>query len=899
MPRLAATVPSAMAQLAQRPGGPTRALDAAERGAVLGDITNSAMGGDKRSQNKGVTGPRASKPPIEALRSALILYVTEQHTVGKPISLKDAGAKFGVGANNVTRMARKLSKDSLADALAQIEAIDWPRAGNPEIVAREYLTKDEKDVLAEMIKLRADMGFPLDVDMVAATCSEILGVLDKGEDSWTGKPVACGRRFVEKFLAEYGLGKYKSSSIDPKRVAQATAEVRDAWFDLIERIVDRAFKSGQTTWPTPADIPLECIHNMDETAHDPTQGRGTIVARKESRKRKASESSDVAAARPKYLRRSFEKTDADRAKFHVTDVMWASGKGELMPSMIIQSCPGVDDPHMRKSLMENIVWQATTDEERASRFCRDGRFNAENIDVRVSTNGSMTRALFPKWCEHFVRNLPPGQGKGGLPVFLFFDGHASRWSYLGLNYLEMNNVIAICVPSHSTIWSQPNDAGLNSAFKTHFAKCCRTWRGGDQGELGCKAHLHNVMDRGDFNGIFVRAQRSFREEQQLLLQTTGKNAIRSGFVNTGIAPFNRNCSYWREIIDTLGKSNLGPAAPAYDGTGAGCAQRRLPTPAEEVFDVAAADLSLLDDNELATLACTRCADEETGAAAVRLVKGALRRWQESPGSSREPSPINEQEAAAFKCAPATRRGGAGDSEHATLLVTLTRCKLESALKGATFRITDAAPEIGEGGNPSLTTADARAVGACATIVRKDTPAFMVIYDDSATYSLKELPLSDVLAGVGTRFVLVEAAELLRIGELEQTMKARRHAKRVENQKSDALSNDRRRIAEARCLGRQRVLAASMGLSDSQLEVLTIALTKPPPETVDGHIVSLVPTSRAIVVRDTVYDVMRRPLEESGRNLARPQRRGVNGLGRGAARPTRGSAGTSSPSRRSF
>ena len=62
---------------------------------------------------------------------------------------------------------------------------------------------------------------------------------------------------------------------------------------------------------------------------------------------------------------------------------------------------------------------------------------------------------------------------GGEPVFLFLDGHASRWSLAGLAKLRANNVFVICVPSHTTVWSQPNDNGINAAMKacTHTHAC--------------------------------------------------------------------------------------------------------------------------------------------------------------------------------------------------------------------------------------------------------------------------------------------------------------------------------------------------------------------------------------------------------------------------------------------
>ena len=60
--------------------------------------------------------------------------------------------------------------------------------------------------------------------------------------------------------------------------------------------------------------------------------------------------------------------------------------------------------------------------------------NPTGINVAVTKKGSMTKELFPTWCRHFVTNLPQGMGKGGQPVILIFDGHASHWNYAGMHY---------------------------------------------------------------------------------------------------------------------------------------------------------------------------------------------------------------------------------------------------------------------------------------------------------------------------------------------------------------------------------------------------------------------------------------------------------------------------------
>ena len=42
--------------------------------------------------------------------------------------------------------------------------------------------------------------------------------------------------------------------------------------------------------------------------------------------------------------------------------------------------------------------------------------------VRSTKNGSMTQERFMDYCIHHVKNLPVGQGKGGLPSFIFLMG---------------------------------------------------------------------------------------------------------------------------------------------------------------------------------------------------------------------------------------------------------------------------------------------------------------------------------------------------------------------------------------------------------------------------------------------------------------------------------------------
>eukprot|EP00978_Attheya_sp_CCMP212_P048024 scaffold462470_cov106-Attheya_sp.AAC.1 len=76
----------------------------------------------------------------------------------------------------------------------------------------------------------------------------------------------------------------------------------------------------------------------------------------------------------------------------------------------------------------------------------------------------MDKQPFLDWSHHFVCNLPESQGKGKEPTFLTLDGHVSHSNLAAMQYLKENNVFVFSLPSHTSIWSQPNDCGVNLMF---------------------------------------------------------------------------------------------------------------------------------------------------------------------------------------------------------------------------------------------------------------------------------------------------------------------------------------------------------------------------------------------------------------------------------------------------
>jgi hypothetical protein len=238
------------------------------------------------------------------------------------------------------------------------------------------------------------------------------------------------------------------------------------------------------------------------------------------------------------MRRVFTISDGDRMPFHVSDGFFSCADGTYpIPPAIIHSVSG-DEPTLTLSHTENIM-----DEHGV---------NETGIDVGVSNNGSMTRTLFPWLAKHFVKNLPADMGKDKKPVILFLDGHTSRWSLEALEIFRQNNVYCICLPSHTSIWSQPNDCGPNSAFKAVFAKAVTAHR------QEINIYAAPTLTKGDFNKIFVSAWKRFLVEQADKLRRTESNAAVTGWTISGLLTGEKECEGWDDALYSLGHLNLSP-----------------------------------------------------------------------------------------------------------------------------------------------------------------------------------------------------------------------------------------------------------------------------------------------------------------------------------------------------
>jgi hypothetical protein len=205
--------------------------------------------------------------------------------------------------------------------------------------------------------------------------------------------------------------------------------------------------------------------------------------------------------------------------------------------------------------------------------------------VRTTKSGSMTQEIFFDYCKHFVSSLKEEHE----PVILFLDGHASRWNTQALKYLFDNNVFVFFFASHTSIWAQPNDCGLNKRVHSSIEQACKKYRRGGR-----------TTSQGYFNEIFCMGWRFFRDaEAKDLLECFENNATRA-YERTGVYPLNPFSEAWTDAIDGLGVANEDCATLSYEIVPA---SEMMPTLTPEDQELLRTDLDLDDKNDLGDFYC--------------------------------------------------------------------------------------------------------------------------------------------------------------------------------------------------------------------------------------------------------------------------------------------------------
>lgn len=168
------------------------------------------------------------------------------------------------------------------------------------------------------------------------------------------------------------------------------------------------------------------IFNMDETGFQINNEPGKVIATK--------------GAKDVHVLSSSERGE------NVTIIACCNAEGNFMPPVVIF-----------KGVREKQEFQ-------------DGLPPGSKVFMNKKSS-YITSDLFLRWLqEHFVPKMPPG------PNILILDGHSSHRNSLDmLEFAEQNQIILICLPSHTTQAIQPLDRSYFGPLKHYLKKEARQW----------------------------------------------------------------------------------------------------------------------------------------------------------------------------------------------------------------------------------------------------------------------------------------------------------------------------------------------------------------------------------------------------------------------------------------
>lgn len=136
--------------------------------------------------------------------------------------------------------------------------------------------------------------------------------------------------------------------------------------------------------------------------------------------------------------------------------------------------------------------------------------------VAVTSNGWTTNERGVDWIKHF-NQYTKSRTKGGYRL-LIVDGHESHQSYEFEKYCKEQNIITLCMPSHSSHKLQPLDVGCFSPLKRSY---------GAEIEKLMRAHITHISKEDFFPAFYIA-----------FCTTMTESNARAGFQATGLVPYN-------------------------------------------------------------------------------------------------------------------------------------------------------------------------------------------------------------------------------------------------------------------------------------------------------------------------------------------------------------------------
>ena len=127
----------------------------------------------------------------------------------------------------------KLAPDARRD---WIDAFVLPQKGGAR-GERKIFTEEEEETLVTYCNIALEGSFGVSKEFVHGLMCDILKRASPRERAHAkvAKSATVTMETVKSWMRAHGVKRYKSNSIDPARVAKATAHVRDAWFARVDR----------------------------------------------------------------------------------------------------------------------------------------------------------------------------------------------------------------------------------------------------------------------------------------------------------------------------------------------------------------------------------------------------------------------------------------------------------------------------------------------------------------------------------------------------------------------------------------------------------------------------------------------------------------------------------------
>lgn len=320
--------------------------------------------------------------------------------------------------------------------------------------------KDNEERLVRHIKKMQMNGFPLtrdDVRSLAYNFATQLGI----QHRFNNNNEKAGYDWLQLFLSRHpDISVRKSEGVSLARVQGMDRSEVAEYFSLLKNILEENELINKPS----------ALFNMDETGLQLNNRPGQVLAEKGSK--------------VVHTITSGEKGET------ITVIACCNAEGMFLPPVSIM-----------KGKNKKQEWE--------------DNMPPGSVVMMSEKSAYVNTAIFLNWLKnHFFPRKPAGK------VLLIMDGHASHCNSVEvLEFADENDIILLCLPSHTTHYLQPLDRAVFKSVKHYFYTACAKW---------LTNHPNRKLTRIQFG--------------ELLSETWGKaatpeNAI-AGFRATGIYPFN-------------------------------------------------------------------------------------------------------------------------------------------------------------------------------------------------------------------------------------------------------------------------------------------------------------------------------------------------------------------------